>query len=289
MITVYIDVLFIVNFIVNILILEGTSLIMREETKAYKTLMAAGVGALYAVAIFFVDIGTLQGSVLKLLVSVVIVFIGFPYKSGKVFLKILGSFYLVSLIFGGGVIAILSMTNLGMKMGAIYSNGAVYVSLPWQILILSSAVTYFLIAFFSRVRRKNIQKAKIERKLTIYVQNKKIDVAAIIDTGNTLCEPISGSPVIVCEYGLIESILPKGEESILEKMVKAKLKIRMIPFSAVGNENGMMIGFLPDRIEVDNCEAKRCVVGICENKLSADCAYHALLNPMVMVNTKTLC
>lgn len=283
MITVYADVLFFVNFIINILIIEATGVVMSMVTRAWRTLLGSFIGAVYAVAVFFVDLNFTGSLIIKILISGFIVFSAFPFSGYRKFLKILGSFYLVSFIFGGFVVATLSFTSLGAKLGAIYSNGAIYLSLPWQLLLLTSAGTYILISIFSRIRKKRIARMDVSRNLTIYFRGKRIDIKAIIDTGNSLCDPITGTPVIVCEYEEIKNILPKGKGTILENLINAKLKVRIIPFSAVGKENGVMVGFVPDKIEVDCREAKKCIVGICENKISADEEYHALLNPMLIM------
>lgn len=283
MITVYVDVLFFVNFIVNILILEGTASVMREMTKPMRILLGAAVGALYAVLIFFVNIHPFGSFIIKMAVSAVIVYCSFGYRKLGRFLKMITGFYIVSFIFGGTVVALLSLTNLGRKLGAIYSNGAIYITLPWKVLFLSSAAAYGAIVVFSRIRKRKIERAAIKRRLTIYIQGKKIDINAIIDTGNSLCDPITGTPVIVCEYPSLTEILPQEGESLLEKMMNAKLKVRVIPFSSIGKENGVMIGFMPDKTEVDGKETEKCIVGVSENKLSAEEDYHALLNPMLTI------
>lgn len=283
MITVYVDVLFTVNFIINILIVEATGLIIREDTKWQRSLLSAFLGALYATGVFFTDVEFYQSFIMKLLISAVMVFFAFKVRSKRHFFKVLASFYIVSFIFGGGVVALLSLTDIGYKTGAVYSNGTIYLNLPWKTLFMSIAITYFFIAMFSRVRKKRIEKAAVLRSLTIYIKGKRIDTKAIIDTGNSLSDPISGMPVIVCEYEEIKGILPEGEDTVLEKMIKAGIKVRLIPFSTVGKESGVMVGFLPDRTEVDCCETKKCIVGISETKLSGEEDYHALLNPMLIL------
>ena len=288
MITVYIDVLFLVNFIINILIIEGTSAMMKEFTKPWRTITGAFIGAIYAVGVFFMELNFSGSIIIKILISAMIVFCAFPFTGYRKFLKMIGGFYLVSFIFGGFVVAVLSFTNLGVKMGAIYSNGAVYLSLPWQLLLLTGGATYILICIFSQVRQKKIERMNVSRNLTIYSKGKRIDLKAIIDTGNSLCDPITKIPVIVCEYECIKNILPQGGGTILENMIEAKFKVRIIPFVSVGKENGVMVGFVPDKIEVDDREAKECIVGICENRLSNKEDYHALLNPMLIMKGKAI-
>lgn len=60
-------------------------------------------------------------------------------------------------------------------------------------------------------------------------------------------------------------------------------RFRIIPFSSLGKENGILIGFRPDYVEVWNKQNKReyreVIVGICNKKLSPNNRYKALLNP----------
>ncbi|MBR5535201.1 MAG: sigma-E processing peptidase SpoIIGA [Clostridia bacterium] len=284
MITVYIDVLFAVNFLINILIVEGTGLIISTDTKWYRSLSSALVGAVYATLAFFPGMEFIEGVVMKILLSAVMVMIAFGFKTRAHFLKMWGSFYVASFIFGGSLIAIMSLTGLGSRLGAIYSNGSIYLNLPWRWVFATAAGTYMLIFFFGKIRKRKIAKEAVARKLTIFINGSKIEIKAIIDTGNSLTDPITGSPVIVCEYGQIKSLVPINEgESLIEKMREAGLKVRLIPFSSIGNESDIMPAFLPDMVKIDEYVAKRCVIGITRNNLSVSEDYHALLNPTMVV------
>lgn len=74
----------------------------------------------------------------------------------------------------------------------------------------------------------------------------------MLDTGNMLKDPISGESVILLEKQKLCEILPS---SLLENMENIlggefgtnqseqyKTKLRIIPFTSVGKQNGMMIG-----------------------------------------------
>jgi stage II sporulation protein GA (sporulation sigma-E factor processing peptidase) len=107
-------------------------------------------------------------------------------------------------------------------------------------------------------------------------------VTAIIDTGNSLFDPITGEPVAVCESEALRSLLGSGDEPIIEKMAQKGLKVRYVPFSSVGKSNGIMPGFKPDMVKVDGKEAEECVICVCENRLSNTREYRALLNPQLI-------
>lgn len=282
MITVYIDVLFAVNFMINILIIEGTGAITCTDTKWYRSLCSALTGALYAVCMFFPSLRIAQSVIMKILLSGVLVWIAFPFRSGVHFVKMWGSFYLASFIFGGSMFALMSLTGLGSRLGAVYSNGEVYFNLPWRWVFASAAGTYALVQFFGRVRKRRIAREAVTRRLTIYINGNKIETDAIIDTGNSLFDPITGVPVIVCEHDTLKGVVPEGE-AVLEKMRDCGLKVRLIPFSSIGKEDGIMPAFMPDRVKIDGYEAKRCIIGITRSTLSAEKDYHALLNPATIV------
>ncbi len=285
MITVYIDVLFGVNFLINILIVEGTGVIINEETKWYRSLLAAFIGAVYAVAVFFPALSFVQTFFMKILLSLVMVGCAFKIKNALNFLKLWGCFYLVSFIFGGGIVAVMSTTGLGKKMGAVYSNGTIYFNLPWQMLFATAAFVYFLIYIFGRIRKKRVLKAAVSRDLSIYINGECVCTKAIIDTGNSLFDPITGKPVIVCEYGELKGIVPMdNDENLVEKMNDAGLRVRLIPFSSIGKEKGLMPAFMPDMVKIDGYVAQKCIVGITQTPLSVRQEYHALLNPSVIIN-----
>ncbi len=284
MITVYIDVLFAVNFLINALITEGTGLIINEETKWYRSVLSALFGAGYATWVFFTSVKFAQSFFMKIVLSQIMVLIAFKIKNRRHFFKMWGAFYLVSFIFGGSIIALLSMTNLGSMLGGVYSNGSIYLNLPWEILCLSGAATYFMIYIFGKIRKKRVCKEAVSRQLAIGINGEKIETKAIIDTGNSLFDPITGVPVIVCEYDRIKSVIDLGEkDNIVEKMHEAGLRVRLIPFSGVGVSSALMPAFLPDWVTIDNYRAKSCIVGISLNKLSTGGEYHALLNPAINI------
>lgn len=283
MITIYIDVLFAVNFLVNILIVEGAAVIVGEETKWYRTLISSAVGALCSVLMFFPDFKFITSMGMKLFLSVVMVLCAYRVNAKIHFLKLLGSFYLASFVFAGGLVALMTMTELGSKTGAVYSNGTLYFDLPWQICALACGVLYALIWAIGLMRKRKITKKAAERRLAIFVQGKWIETKAIIDTGNSLFDPITGDPVIVCEYEQIKSLVPKSDESLTQALRNAGLRVRLVPFTSVGTESGLMPAFCPDKVKVDERETKKCIVGLSETRLSKTEDYHALLNPAIIL------
>ncbi|MBO6015725.1 MAG: sigma-E processing peptidase SpoIIGA, partial [Lachnospiraceae bacterium] len=115
----------------------------------------------------------------------------------------------------------------------------------------------------------------------ITVNGKRFCCNALVDTGNSLCDPISRRPVLILE----RSVLKAYEVTIRPE------QYRVIPYHSLGRENGMLEGFVAGLVcvldETENGRIQRMkrsnvVIGIYEGTLSGDGAYQMILHPMFM-------
>ena len=293
--TVYIDVLFFVNFIINFLVLYLTGKISRLGRPPWRILGGAALGALYAVCMFFPRFSFAFGAAAKVLFSLGVVAVTFRIRGVRLYLKTVAVFYMVTFALGGSVMALFYFTNMGAALGAVVKNGVFYINLPWQMLLFSVFIAYELIRIGWGILQNKLSKDTMYRKVGIAFDGEEVWLDALLDTGNSLCEPFSGTPVIVAEYASLRPILPPelrtGEDSLtaVETIRDEKLRgrIRMIPFSSLGKEHGMLVGFLPDRAWILENESLRetgdVVVAIYTRQLSKDQSYGALLPPQLAV------
>lgn len=295
---VYVDVLFLVNFLVNFSLLYLTGKILRLKIKYLRVFGAAGAGALYAVLMFLPELSFIYSTAAKIFSCFGIVAAAYNIRRPLLYFKTLGVFIALTLCFGGGLFALFCFTGIGAALGAVVKNGVLYLKLPWQVLFLAAMLLILCVfaALSSGVNGRRNNFATIH----IYYMGKKGEVTALLDTGNTLSDPLSNCPVIVCEYKTLKNILPyeintlfeNGDENNFAKIEKAfmsvgtKLQIRLIPFSSIGRENGLLIGFKPDSVSVFVNEKEmfsgEVTVGICNNALSDDKSFQALINPGVL-------
>ena len=97
-----------------------------------------------------------------------------------------------------------------------------------------------------------------------------------------LKESISNLPVIIVEKNslkdLIDNWILENTKNILngkfldeDSLNIHKYKFTVIPFSSLGNQNGILLGFKPDNIKVYDDEEiieKKAIIGIYEDSLS---------------------
>lgn len=290
---IYIDVLFLTNLLINILLLYITAKFTVIKTNKFRILLSSTLGAIYSVLMFFPDLSVFYSKAAKILSGFTMVALSYNIKGLRLYIKTLGIFYIVTLCFGGGVFALFYLTGIGSSAGAIMKNGILYFNLPWQVLFSSIVISYIII----NVVWKNIihKAANINSYIDLVIScyDKQIPIRALIDTGNSLKEPISQFPVIVTEYDYLKEALPENFSKALEDFNMETLnfsvdKLRIIPYSSLGREKGMLLGFRPDSVFADINESPRkvenVIIGISKIKLSKDGDFHALVNPEAITN-----
>ena len=156
--------------------------------------------------------------------------------------------------------------------------------------IIASAI---LITAFKIVKTK-ISKKDIYYEVKIYINEKSVITRAMVDTGNMLKDPITGNPVIVVESSLLEEILPNeilqnidniigGEIGNVTEEIRNKYitKLKLIPYSSLGKQNGMLLGIKADKIEIIKDEEKlqkdNVIIGIYTKSLTKRGEYRALV------------
>jgi len=274
-ITVYVDVLFFINLIIDYIIISSTAFILNKSNNTFRFITASATGALYSTVIFFPQLKILNVIFLKILISFIIVFIAFKYQSIVSHIKIFITYYLINFIYGGGMYAFYRFTNLGSKMN--YSNGEYYIDLSLGAIILLSVLFYFLIKIFGRFLSDKPQQAVL-KQIEITINGNKVCTNALIDTGNNLYEPISQKPVILVEKDVINKILDVNFK--LEYKYIKKYKMRIIPFYDASGESNIIYALKPDRVYniSDDILIENVLIGISEHRLSPDHTYQALMH-----------
>lgn len=296
--TVYIDVLFILNLIINYFILLAESRLLHRNDRRLRIFLGALLGAFYSAFIFFPQLEFLYLAVLKLLASAGIVLLSFKISGVKNFLFLLLNFYLISMLFGGVMYAIQFFAAppvLNVR------NGVTYVNISPLFLILASAVCYMLIWLFSLFFHRDVNAQDIYT-VEITLNGMTVRMSALLDSGNDLCDTISGTPVIIAEFSRIKELLPEklkdsfkrcsvAQPHLLEDTDFAK-RYRVVPYSSVGNVGGVLPAFRPDCVKImDNgIECRDVLVAVTNRRLSPDGKFYLLLNPQLIetVNKKTV-
>ena len=105
--TIYIDIIFLENLFMNYIILFATGTILKLPIKIIRTFISSSIGSIYAIISYMSILEIYSSTILKILLSVAMVYIAFNTKNLKQFVKQLIIFYLTSFTFGGVAFALL--------------------------------------------------------------------------------------------------------------------------------------------------------------------------------------
>lgn len=294
---IYIDVLILENFFMNYLLLYFINRFCKCRIKKWRIIIAAFIGALYVFVVFYPDLHMFYSVIMKFMISVLMIIVAFsPYKL-KRFIKILILFYIEAFIIGGFLIGILYLGNSTPEI----INGALIISnispSP-EYIIIGSIIAIILVKFGFDYFEGYYVNEKTNVQLEIILNNKKCTLTALIDTGNSLKDPITNMPVIIVYYKTIVDILPDELKEIVLKdcsyeifknrIMDSELKsrIRIIPYKALGVENGILIGIRMDlvisRLKSKTNVVKEPIIALYNKPISNAGDYQALTYPGII-------
>lgn len=284
---IYGDIYFIINFSMDFLVLYICGKIRRHRMKVIPLIFGAAVGAFYALVTLFTSNGSMLEPVILLAVAALMCYIAFDTQSVKSQLVTLSLFMAVNFLLSGGITALYRMINSIRIGNSGYYNGdfpAVSTHIP-PVLLLILALGSALISFiWSAITEKHA----IERDAMVHIElnGTSLDFRGLCDSGNLLCEPISGRPVLVMKQEQFsrfigDQFFKSASQGLIDHMTeKERRRIRYIPMQSVGGE-GIMIGFIPDKVTVNGEEREVCIAPDHSGSCDFD-GYDLLLSPTLL-------
>ena len=289
--TIYIDIVLIENLIMNYIILFTTAVVLKIKVNHISLILASLLGAGYSIIAYMGIIKVYSSIILKIILSVLIIYIAFNPQNIKKMCKDLLLFYLVSFVFGGAAFALIYIIK---PQNILMKNGLFLGTYTLKTVMLGAVVAFCIIIGAFAIIKNKISKKDMFCEIEILINQKKIKTKAMIDTGNMLKEPITNVPVIVVEHILLYSCMPKEILNNLKEIMggdfknipcdiqeKYISKLKLIPFSSLGKQNGMLIGIRPEYVKVITDEQekinKNVIIGIYEKSLTKKGEYQALI------------
>ncbi len=279
MYTVYIDSLFVLNLIINYLLLLTSAKIAGREIKKLRLLLGALCGAVYSVLVWlpgFEAIGGIAGKLISLLIIIAAAFAG---RTNKHLLRTGIVFCAISFALAGAILAVVMLTG-----GEPPPGGIPNVPVDIKTLLLATGVSYGLLSLvFRRAARHGPREMQ---SVTIKHEGRQIHITALIDSGHTLTDPISGAPVIIVDSDAAAALLGFSLDrlqtlspatAILELHKKTGTRFRLLPYRAVGISSGFLLAFKPDSILLGNEKHRQMLVALSPTPVSDGAAYSALV------------
>ena len=288
--TVYIDIILLENLCMNYIILFATAYIMKIKISHIRIIASSSIGAVYSIMLYMQILPIYSSIFMKIILSVVMVYISYAPKSVKIAIKQLIIFYLISFAFGGCAFALLYF----VKPQDIFIKNGVYIgTYPLKIALLGGIVRFVITYIAFKIIKNKATKEEMIYKLKIKINDKTVEVNALLDTGNKLKDPITLVPVIVIEKQKLYNFLPEeilenidkiiGGDSnkLIEENIKYMSKFRVIPYNSIGKQNGLMLGFKADEVKIiideEERTIKNTIIGIFNQSFNSQ-TYSALIS-----------
>lgn len=248
--TVYVDLVFLINFIMDFYILSGVKFILKKKTKIIHILFGSLIGSL-SLFVLFVDISLLVLNVFKIIVSVVMVYVAFGKKN---ILYNLFYLYVVSIIVGGSLYLINDTLGYEVDSFIFVNNGY---SINFIILLVVSPIIISLYVMeFIRYRKR----INTIYDVIIKFRDYEVCLEGFLDTGNKLVDPYFKRPIVLVN----RKCLRIRDSSYI-----------YVPFSSLNN-NGLLKCIMCEYILVNNKKYRNILIGVSDN-LNMDCVLNERL------------
>lgn len=245
--TIYIDLIFFINYAYDFLLLLTVSSVLKRKVKLWRHILSALLGAI-SIFLLFLPLNDIFLFVLKVLVSILMCLISFKYISLRYTFNNLSYLYMCSIILAGFLYFLNLQFSLGHQ-GLIFFFDGFSVNYILLIIIAPIILLYY---FYSSKKLKGTY--NLYYHIDIVFDDYKISCLSLFDSGNSLKDPITGKPVIIIKPNSL-----KGIYHIRSPMY--------IPYTTISG-SGIMKCYKPSYIILNGKKVYNYLVGECNYKFS---------------------
>ena len=302
--TVYLDVLFIINVGMDFLMLTLLSNIFGYQGNIRRRILASILGGGLACISFIIwpyqrGIGQI---VLSCFISGIMLLVAYGSYDLRSLCKRFFCLYLIVYGFGGVLTWILKETKGGYYFILLMKTTSIRNLYFKSFLFISVGVFLLLFLLFSTGKGVR-EEQQFLYPVSLMIGKKTIHTIGFLDTGNRLREPVTKKAVLVIEfhsvYAALNTSLATWLERYFERSQDEKKKIEVeekvpeeiywIPFSSVGKKAGQLPAILCDSVFLDKkpvIEEKEVYLAITNQRLSPTREYFLLLHTDLWKETK---
>lgn len=254
---VYGDVLFFINFCMDLISLYLAGKVMSVRTPPLGLVTASALGGIYGVASVFLPGAPILSVLIGIAMSFLMCFVCYGGKCGrKNFPKTVAVMYAFSLLLGGLITFAYNFLGSVLPRLLALTDHDPGGGRKTLLFLAVSAVCATLTLLARRLLSFRTQLKSI--RVYVNVEGRSGSFDALVDSGNLLTDPISGRKVIVAGLSHLAGVLPEEvagviktrDVNLLDRLSYRNIKrVRIIPSRSVG-QGRLLIGFIPDRIEI---------------------------------------
>ncbi|OKL37208.1 sigma-E processing peptidase SpoIIGA [Domibacillus mangrovi] len=276
--TGYAEVIVLFNFAADGLLLLVTGILLGKRLQARRLLLASMIGTIPLFMHLITGWDWLNHFAVKMLSPVFMLIIAFKITGIAVLLSAAITFYFVTFLTGGVLYGFQSVIFNGNSSGQF--------SIVLLFIVSISAAFYFIQRrLFNLSTKRNIKKQTVP--VTFSICGMEWSGIALIDTGNSLCDPITKKGVAVCQIRAGESwpiAVHSGEQEMLSGLPdRWAEKMIWVPARSLGAEKQLLPAFRTDELTVfmdgKAIQTPKALVTFTTAILSDDQSFDFILHP----------
>lgn len=225
---IYLDLVIVLNFLVDFLLLMGTNRLAGYPPGAGRAAAASALGGLYGGACLLPGFRFLGNTLWRIVSLGLMGTLAFGLNRGTLRRCVL--FVLLSMALGG--------IALGLGSGSV----------PSLLGAAAGVLMLCVVGFRGSADTRRFIPVELE------YGNRQVRLIAMHDTGNTLRDPLTGTPVLIAGPKIGQAIAELTEEELRDpaKAVLNHPGMRLVPYRAVGKSSGMLAAIRVRRAKVGN-------------------------------------
>lgn len=242
------------------------------------------------------------GPLVKLSFSIVMIAVAFGYKRFKFFIQNLLMFYFITFLTGGFLIGLHyfvkfdSNLQSDMFLASIKGFGD---PISWVFVMFALPAAWY----FSKRRVDAIETVKIHYEqlvdVKIEINDIHLNLKGLVDSGNSLYDPMTKSPVMIISVSEFSEIIPQEVMNLadsIDELISGNCdlptewsdRMRFIPANSVGKKNQLLVAFKPHTIVIENdsgkWECKKGLISFERQQLSSDGQFNCIVHPKMMAD-----
>ena len=299
---VYLDVIWLLNFCFDYMLLALTGILLKKNVKKRRLAAGALVASFYVLFLFVPSLSFMALPLMKLLYSFMIVFMTFGFTRFRSFFQCWLLFYFVTFMIGGGMMG----AHYFFQQDVTVVNGAIATKstgfgdpVSWAFVLIGFPAVWL----FSKKRMEKLETTRIHfdqlASVSIRIDEVTISATGLIDSGNQLQDPLSGSPVMILDMTVHESNFPptliEKAKNITEFQEEGEgdrweHRLRIVPFRAVGQDHQFLCAVKPDEVLISfdgrSLTVKKVLIGLSFHSISGEKDYSCILHPKMLTGHK---
>jgi stage II sporulation protein GA (sporulation sigma-E factor processing peptidase) len=300
-VTVYLDVIWLLNWLVDCLLLMMTGWILKQSIPRWRYVVGGFIGSLVILFSITPVSSYIQHPISKLFVSVLMVWFVFRFRRFTYFLKSLLTFYFTTFLFGGFLIGLHYFIQFDSSTEvSIYSSLSKGFGDPisWVFVMFGLPLAWY----FTKSRIDHMEHIQIQYdrwvQVEVLLNGETFHWIGLIDSGNQLVDPISQSPVMIASIKGMEERFPadvvhlaKFPDDLLNSSITLphewEDRIRILPTKVVGNDQQLLIAYKVDYVKITTNDhqtfiPEKALVVLSTQQLSSDQTFHCIIHPKMV-------